>query len=75
MTATRDISTPRQVACEWLADGHRVIAATLIERIGSAPLDPGAEMHSRLGSARRIAITSAAFAAGCSGADPTLPIV
>jgi xanthine dehydrogenase accessory factor len=44
MSATSNISSPRQVACEWLADGHRVIAATLIERIGSAPLDPGAEM-------------------------------
>jgi len=32
------------VACKWLAEGHRVVAATLVERIGSAPLDPGAEM-------------------------------
>lgn len=29
---------------DWLADGRRVVAATLVERIGSAPLDPGAEM-------------------------------
>jgi xanthine dehydrogenase accessory factor len=28
----------------WLAEGRRVIAATLVEAIGSAPLDPGAEM-------------------------------
>ena len=37
-------TAPRQVAAEWLEDGCRVVAATLIERIGSAPLDPGAEM-------------------------------
>ncbi len=36
--------TPREIACEWLAEGRRVVAATLVERIGSAPLDPGAEM-------------------------------
>ncbi|MGH2963307.1 MAG: XdhC family protein [Solirubrobacterales bacterium] len=32
------------MAGDWLADGRRVVAATLVERIGSAPLDPGAEM-------------------------------
>lgn len=32
------------VALEWLEQGHRVVAATLIETVGSAPLDPGAEM-------------------------------
>ncbi|MGH2953537.1 MAG: XdhC family protein [Solirubrobacterales bacterium] len=44
MIATTGSSTPRQIAAEWLAGGHRVVAATLVERIGSAPLDPGAEM-------------------------------
>lgn len=38
------VSIARQIACEWLSEGHRVVAATLIERIGSGPLDPGAEM-------------------------------
>src|SRR5919202_4867212 len=28
----------------WLRQGRRVAAATLIETVGSAPLDPGAEM-------------------------------
>ena len=38
-------STVRGIAAEWLVDkGRRVVAATLVERIGSAPLDPGAEM-------------------------------
>jgi xanthine dehydrogenase accessory factor len=32
------------IASDWLADGRRVVAATLIDRIGSAPLDPGAQM-------------------------------
>jgi xanthine dehydrogenase accessory factor len=31
-------------ALQWLAEGRRVVAATLIETVGSAPLDPGAEM-------------------------------
>src|SRR3954462_882978 len=31
-------------ALEWLAEGRRVVAATLVETIGSAPLDPGAQM-------------------------------
>jgi xanthine dehydrogenase accessory factor len=29
---------------EWLGEGRRVVAASLIETVGSAPLDPGAEM-------------------------------
>jgi xanthine dehydrogenase accessory factor len=33
-----------EVALEWLAEGRRVVAATLVETIGSAPLDPGAQM-------------------------------
>jgi xanthine dehydrogenase accessory factor len=32
------------VALDWLAEGRSVVAATLVEAIGSAPLDPGAEM-------------------------------
>jgi xanthine dehydrogenase accessory factor len=38
------VTTPAELACDWLAGGRRVVAATLVERIGSAPLDPGAEM-------------------------------
>src|SRR5215210_8031436 len=32
------------VALGWLEEGRRVVAATLVDAIGSAPLDPGAEM-------------------------------
>ena len=32
------------VALKWLDEGRRVVAATLVETVGSAPLDPGAEM-------------------------------
>ena len=32
------------VALDWLREGRRVIAATLVETVGSAPLEPGAEM-------------------------------
>jgi xanthine dehydrogenase accessory factor len=32
------------VALEWLGDGRRVVSATLVESVGSAPLEPGAEM-------------------------------
>src|SRR3712207_3304378 len=32
------------VALQWLGEGRRVVAATLVETVGSAPLDPGAEM-------------------------------
>ena len=38
------VPSSQAIASEWLAAGRRVVAATLIERIGSAPLDPGAEM-------------------------------
>jgi xanthine dehydrogenase accessory factor len=38
------LPSPPLVASRWLAEGRRVVAATLIDRIGSAPLDPGAEM-------------------------------
>ena len=31
-------------ALAWRGEGRRVIAATLVETLGSAPLDPGAEM-------------------------------
>jgi xanthine dehydrogenase accessory factor len=44
MSAVDGPSTRQDVALDWLADGRRVIAATLIETVGSAPLDPGAEM-------------------------------
>jgi len=33
-----------RTAAAWLREGTRVVAATLVERIGSAPLDPGAQM-------------------------------
>ncbi len=33
-----------RIAATWLGEGHRVVIATLVERIGSAPLDPGAQM-------------------------------
>ncbi len=33
-----------RTASEWLRAGRRVVVATLVERIGSAPLDPGAQM-------------------------------
>src|SRR5215213_2213103 len=32
------------LALQWLDEGRRVIAAKLVETVGSAPLDPGAEM-------------------------------
>src|SRR3954454_18861205 len=31
-------------ALRWLEEGRRVVACTLVETVGSAPLDPGAEM-------------------------------
>lgn len=38
-------AAPRyRLALEWLSQGHRVVAASLIKTVGSAPLDPGAEM-------------------------------
>jgi len=33
-----------RVALGWLGEGRRVVAATLVETVGSAPLDAGAEM-------------------------------
>lgn len=36
--------TAERTAADWLREGHRVVIATLVERIGSAPLDPGAQM-------------------------------
>jgi xanthine dehydrogenase accessory factor len=38
------MSSSERIAAEWLGQGRRVVCATLIERIGSAPLDPGAQM-------------------------------
>src|SRR6187549_266197 len=32
------------VALGWLDEGRRVVACKLVETVGSAPLDPGAEM-------------------------------
>ena len=36
--------TAEKTAADWMREGHRVVIATLVERIGSAPLDPGAQM-------------------------------
>src|SRR5947209_12064952 len=46
MQATGMFTSPshQEVALEWLEQGRRVVAASLIETLGSAPLDPGAEM-------------------------------
>src|SRR4051812_19518103 len=33
-----------QTAVRWLQEGRRVVACTLVETLGSAPLDPGAQM-------------------------------
>jgi xanthine dehydrogenase accessory factor len=38
------LSTSERIAAEWLRDGRRIVGAVLVERIGSAPLDPGAQM-------------------------------
>ena len=38
------MSSSEKIAADWLRAGRRVVAATLVERIGSAPLDPGAQM-------------------------------
>src|SRR3954468_3361760 len=32
------------VALQWLEEGRRVVAAKLVETVGSAPLEPGAQM-------------------------------
>ena len=34
----------REAALQWIEEGRRVVAATLVEVVGSAPLDPGATM-------------------------------
>ena len=38
------LPSSESIAAEWLREGRRVVSATLVERIGSAPLDPGAQM-------------------------------
>lgn len=38
------LPSSESIAVAWLRDGRRVVAASLVERIGSAPLDPGAQM-------------------------------
>ena len=38
------VSSSERIAAERLREGRRVVCATLVERIGSAPLDPGAQM-------------------------------
>src|SRR5436305_9724506 len=46
MQATGTFISPsrQQVALDWLEQGRRTVVASLIETLGSAPLDPGAEM-------------------------------
>src|SRR6516162_11728643 len=39
-----ELRSRHEVALDWLEQGRRVVAASLIETVGSAPLDPGAEM-------------------------------
>jgi xanthine dehydrogenase accessory factor len=41
---TDALSRSQDVALRWLDEGRRVVAATLIETLGSAPLGAGAEM-------------------------------
>jgi xanthine dehydrogenase accessory factor len=44
---SRDVSRlPRSQSpgLQWLAEGRRVVVASLVSTVGSAPLDPGAEM-------------------------------
>ena len=38
------LPTSERISVEWLREGRRVVNAMLVERIGSAPLDPGAQM-------------------------------
>ena len=38
------LPTSESIATAWLREGRRVVNAMLVERIGSAPLDPGAQM-------------------------------
>jgi xanthine dehydrogenase accessory factor len=42
--ATAVLPSPHRLALAWLHDGRRVAAATLVEAVGSAPLDAGAAM-------------------------------
>jgi xanthine dehydrogenase accessory factor len=37
-------SSSERIAVDWLREGRRVVSAALVDRIGSAPLDPGAQM-------------------------------
>ena len=38
------LSSSERIAVDWLREGRRVVSAALVDRIGSAPLDPGAQM-------------------------------
>jgi xanthine dehydrogenase accessory factor len=38
------LPSSHRVALQWLDEGRRVVAATLVETVGSAPLEPGTEM-------------------------------
>ena len=38
------LPTSERIAADWLRAGRRVVGAALVETIGSAPLDPGAQM-------------------------------
>jgi len=38
------MSSVHALALRWVGEGRRVVAATLVETVGSAPLDPGAVM-------------------------------
>jgi xanthine dehydrogenase accessory factor len=38
------LSSSERIAVDWLREGRRVVNAALVDRIGSAPLDPGAQM-------------------------------
>ena len=38
------LPTSESIAVAWLREGRRVVNSLLVERIGSAPLDPGAQM-------------------------------
>jgi len=42
--SSRGLTSRHPMALEWLEQGRRVVVASLIETLGSAPLDPGAEM-------------------------------
>jgi xanthine dehydrogenase accessory factor len=45
--ASKQVASERSrqaIALEWLEAGRRVVVASLVETLGSSPLDPGAEM-------------------------------